>query len=307
MINQKDNTNSNSTVQSNENPKSLRDAGSGIKVKDFIELNPTLVLANVKSVIRDAGKILLHHFGKIKERDIEVKSKNDYVTFVDKESESFIMTHLKKLYPKISFLAEESGSSADVSKYRWIIDPLDGTKNYIHSYPLFCISISLEYRGKPVISVVYDPLHREMFSAISGMGAYLNGEKISVSNAHHLQQTLIVTGFPFRNQAFIDNYLAIFRDVFMHCSSIRRDGSAALDLCYTACGRFDGFWEFGLNRWDISGGALVVQESGGRLFDIDGSDNYLDSGNIVCANPVIIGKLKNILINDIHCKLLVRQ
>lgn len=231
-------------------------------------------LRSVEKIIKDAGKILITHFGKIIKEDIEVKSKNDYVTFVDKESENFIVTQLKKIFPEASILAEEGEHKSTADGYRWVIDPLDGTKNYIHGYPLFCVSISLEKNGRPVLAVI-------------GKGAFLNGEKIGVSSAHRLENSMIVTGFPYRAHKMIDEYLRVFKNIFMNTSGMRRDGSAALNLCYVAAGRYDGFWEFKLGRWDISAGALIVEEAGGKVSGIYGNNDHLDTGNIVAANPFI--------------------
>jgi len=244
-------------------------------------------LHSVEKIIKDAGKILSLHFGKIIKEDIEVKSKNDYVTFVDKESENFIVTQLKKIFPEASILAEEGEHKSTADGYRWVIDPLDGTKNYIHGYPLFCISISLEKQGRPVLAVIYDPLHDELFEAVIGKGAFLNGEKIGVSSARRLENSMIVTGFPYRAHKMIDEYLRVFKNIFMNTSGMRRDGSAALNLCYVAAGRYDGFWEFKLGRWDISAGSLIVEEAGGKVSGIYGNKDYLDTGNIVAANPFI--------------------
>jgi len=235
---------------------------------------------------RLGGQLIVGHLGKISKKDISLKQTSDFVTTIDKESEKIIITTIKEYFPDHLFLAEESLKECGKKTYRWIIDPLDGTTNYIHSYPVFSISIALEYEGKIIIGVILDPLRNELFWAEKGSGAYLNCSSIEVSKVN-MNESLITTGFPFRSKEMIDPYLAIFRNLFLKVSDLRRAGSAALDLAYLACGRCDGFFELGLSPWDIAAGSLLIKEAGGIVTDFGGGDGYIWTGNIVAGNPVV--------------------
>jgi len=234
-----------------------------------------------------AGKVILANLGNISKRDIGMKSASDFVTRVDRESERIIINAIKKEFPQHSFLAEESVHEAETEQYRWIIDPLDGTTNYIHQYPVFSISIALEYRREIILGVVYDPLRKEIFHAEKGKGAYLNKHQIRVSVVNALKDSLIATGFPFRKKECIDQYLKLFKNVFTRVSDLRRAGSAALDLASLACGRCEGFFEIGLSPWDMVAGALLIKEAGGVVTDFGGGTDYIKTGNIVAGAPVV--------------------
>ena len=234
-----------------------------------------------------AGKIILENLGHISKNDIGLKKESDFVTRVDKESERIIINTIKERFPGHSFLAEESVHESDTDSYRWIIDPLDGTTNYIHQYPVFSVSIALEYNGERIAGVIYDPLRNDLFTAAKGNGAFLNGNRIAVSLVIDLKDSLICTGFPFRQKEHIDLYLRLFKNIFNRVSDMRRAGSAALDLAYLACGRCEGFFEIGLSPWDIAAGALMIKEAGGIVTDFSGGNNYLSTGNIVAGTPVI--------------------
>ena len=234
-----------------------------------------------------AGQAILDNLGKISKKDINYKMASDFVTRVDKESEEIIIKKIKKEFPDHHFLAEESFKEAATEEYRWIIDPLDGTTNYIHQYPVFSLSIALEYRKEIIVGVVYDPLREELFTAEKGGGAFLNKNQIQVSTIHSLKDCLITTGFPFRSKKFIDVYLELFKNVFQKISDLRRAGSAALDLSYLACGRCEGFFEIGLSPWDIAAGDVLIREAGGVITDFRGGKEYLITGNIVAGNPAV--------------------
>ncbi len=232
-----------------------------------------------------AGDVIMNHLGRISERDIDIKQASDFVTTVDRKSEEIILKTIRDKFPDHHFLAEESARETGI--YRWIIDPLDGTTNFIHQYPVFSVSIALEYDGDMIIGVVYDPLRDELFTAEKGNGSYLNGKECHVSSCPDLKGSLIATGFPFRKKEMIDDYLKLFKNIFHQVSDIRRAGSAALDLAHVACGRCDGFFELGLGPWDIAAGSLIIREAGGIVTDFNGGNDYLESGNIICSAPAL--------------------
>ena len=226
----------------------------------------------------------------------EVKSHNDFVTEVDRAAEQLILTTLQEAYPKHSILAEESGLQKGAqSQYCWIIDPLDGTTNFIHGLPHYAISIGLQYKGQMEHGVVYDPSRNELFTATRGKGAFLDDKRIRVSGRQTMKEALIGTGFPFRDPAQLDGYMAMFRSVTANCAGIRRPGAAALDSAYVASGRYDGFWEIGLAPWDLAAGSLLVTEAGGVVTDLDGENRYLESGAIVAGNFKVLGQLLHLL------------
>jgi myo-inositol-1(or 4)-monophosphatase len=234
-----------------------------------------------------AGQGILDNLGQVSKKDIDQKIASDFVTRVDRESEEIIIDTLRKAFPDHHFLAEESFKEAAADAYRWIIDPLDGTTNYIHQYPVFSLSIALEYRKEIILGVVYDPLREELFTAEKGRGAFLNKSQIHVSTIHSLKDCLVTTGFPFRSKEFIDVYLELFKNVFQKISDLRRAGSAALDLSYLACGRCEGFFEIGLSPWDIAAGDILIREAGGVVTDFGGGNEHLLTGNIVAGNPAV--------------------
>ena len=224
----------------------------------------------------------LHRF------EVKAKGVNDFVTEVDINAEQEIIYHLQKAYPDHAILGEESGLlGSEDAEYRWIIDPLDGTTNFIRGLPHYAISIACVYRGQLEHAVVLDPVRREEFTASRGRGAQLNGHRIRVSALTSLEGALLGTGIPFKNHCDdkIVPYSKSIEVLAAQCAGIRRAGAASLDLAYVAAGRLDAFWEIGLAPWDIAAGALLVREAGGLVADIDASDNYMESGNIVCGNP----------------------
>ncbi len=249
----------------------------------------------VSTIVRDAGAILLRHFQQLEKHSIIEKTKNDFVSIADKESEAFLIRELKKHFPNINVLAEESGyNSHSAENTRWIIDPLDGTRNFIQGIPYFAISIALERDGVLELGIVYDPVHNDMFSALRGQPAQRNGQSIYVSDRQNFGHAFLATGFPFRSKSYFQQYQSAFTETFQRVSNIRRCGAAALDMAYTAAGQFDGFWEIGLNVWDIAAGTLLIESAGGTVSDFWGGQHHLDSGHIVAGNTAIHHELKTI-------------
>ena len=232
-----------------------------------------------------AGNHIQKNLGMISKNDIDTKQASDYVTRIDRESEEIILKTIRRIFPEHTFLAEESAEEAGHGEYRWIIDPLDGTTNFIHEYPVFSVSIALEYRNEIILGVVFDPLRNEFFSAEKDKGAFLNGRPIRVSSVSDIKNSLVATGFPFRRKELIDPYLDLFRNIFYRVSDIRRAGSAALDLVHVASGRCDCFFEIGLSPWDIAAGIIIIKEAGGIVTDFGGGRDVLKTGNIVAATP----------------------
>lgn len=233
---------------------------------------------------RAAGDILLRSADKAAHLAIENKGKNDFATEIDRFCEREIISIIKSAYPDHSILAEESGQH-DGNEYQWIIDPLDGTTNFIHGFPQYAVSIALKHKGRLEIGVVFDPLRDELFTAKRGGGAMLNNRRLRVSNLTNMRGALIGTGFPFKVPHHLDAYLEMFRAITLETAGIRRAGSAALDLAYLAAGRLDGFWEIELKEWDMAAGILLVKEAGGVATDFSFNDGYLESGNVIAASP----------------------
>ena len=238
-----------------------------------------------------AGQVLMRSLGRLRQDQIAAKGASDYVTALDRRAEAVIVGMIRRRFPQHGVMAEESGRRRSPSTFEWIIDPIDGTTNYIHQFPAFCISIGLACEGRLVMGVIYDPWRRELFHGLRGHGAYCNRTRIHVATRRQLKDCLVATGFPFRIRARLEPYLRSFRRVFLGSSGIRRAGSAALDLAYTACGRVDGFWEMGLSPWDIAAGTLLVEEAGGIVSDFAGGSGYMRHGSIVAANPRVHAQL----------------
>ena len=251
-------------------------------------MHPMLNIA-VKAA-RRAGNIINRATRNLDIVAVKEKAANDFVSEVDREAEQAIIRTLRDAYPDHSILAEESGASG-ASDHQWIIDPLDGTTNYIHGFPQYAVAIALRHKGVVTQAVVYDPGRNDLFTSSRGRGAYLNDQRIRVSKRIQLKSSLIGTGFPFRQLEHLDVYLAILRDMMKSSAGVRRAGSAALDLAYVAAGRLDGFWEFGLSPWDIAAGALLITEAGGLVGDLAGENNYMKTGNIVAGNPKVFVEL----------------
>ena len=254
---------------------------------------------------RQAGRLITRASVDIETVQITRKDRNDFVTEVDRASEAAIIETLLAAYPDHAILAEESGfqpgrfASHDTPlrdvEHLWIIDPLDGTTNFIHGLPHYCISIALMERGQVTQGLIFDPNRNELFTATRGRGAYLNDRRIRVSNRVELNRCLIGTGFPVVDQSMMDRYLAILKDFLSKTAGGRREGSAALDLCSVAVGRLDGFFEFNLKPWDVAAGALIVKEAGGIVTDMQGNDTWLQTGNIVAGNPKVLAQMLQII------------
>jgi myo-inositol-1(or 4)-monophosphatase len=255
-------------------------------------MHPMLTIA-VRAA-RRAGSII--NRAALDGSGLEVRSKrmNDFVTKVDHAAEEAIIETVRKAYPEHAVLAEESGASAgsaEYPEYQWIIDPLDGTTNFIHGFPQYCVSIGIRHRDALAHGVIYDPIKNELFTASKGRGAFLNDRRIRVSKCLRLSDALVGTGFPFREIGQIERYTQQLKQLMQKSAGVRRAGAAALDLAYVACGRLDAFWEIGLSAWDMAAGALMIQEAGGLVGDLHGDSGYLDSGEIATATPKVFPAL----------------
>ena len=225
---------------------------------------------------------------------LEVRSKNlnDFVTQVDRAAEQAIIEIVHRAHPEHAILAEESGDTRGTSaEYRWVIDPLDGTTNFIHGFPQYAVSIAVQHRSATAHAVVYDPGKNELFTASKGRGAFVNDRRMRVSKCIKLKDALVGTGFPFKELGRIDQYMKQLRTLMGGCAGVRRAGAAALDLAYVAAGRLDAFWEMGLSPWDMAAGALMIQEAGGLVGDLSGESNYLESGDIAAGTPKVFAQL----------------
>ncbi|MEW8401667.1 MAG: inositol-1-monophosphatase [Candidatus Thiodiazotropha sp.] len=256
-------------------------------------MNPMLTIA-VRAA-RDAGRVITRNFNRLDRLTVSDKGNNDFVTEVDRNAEAVIINQLHEKFPNHAILAEESGKQGD-DDHLWIIDPLDGTTNFLHGLPQFAVSIALKIRGRLEVGVVYDPVSEEMYTACRGEGAQLNDRKLRVSARKGLDGALLGTGLPYRDFRFTDNYMGMLKDLMRESAGVRRPGSAALDFAYVAAGRTDGFWELGLKEWDFAAGALLVREAGGLVTDIGGGERYLETGNVIAGSiKVHNAMLKRIL------------
>lgn len=246
-------------------------------------MHPMLTIA-IRAA-RSAGSKILRAVDNVGQLQIDKKGKNDYASEVDRQAENEIIRIIKKAYPNHGFLAEESGYQQSDSDYIWVIDPLDGTTNFLHGFPQFAVSIALMHKGILEVGVVYDPQRDELFTAERGGGAMLNNRRIRVTKQISLTGSLLGTGFPFKKQQHFDAYLEMFRALFVDSAGIRRAGAAALDLAYVAAGRLDGFWEIGLHEWDMAAGILLIKEAGGVVTDFSFKDKFMESGNLIAGNP----------------------
>lgn len=254
------------------------------------------ILKSAIFAAKTAGYLIEDAAQKKTDLHIEAKAKNDFVTAIDKESENCIKNILRERHPDFEFMAEETSEGKHIpdTPY-WVIDPIDGTTNYIHRFPAYCVSIALCEQTRPMVGVIYDPTRNELFHAVRGQGAYLNDVPISVSGCTHLSDGLIATGFPFRNYRIMKKYLRCFEEILRACQGIRRPGAAAIDLAYVACGRLDGFWEHGLHPWDAAAGVVIIEEAGGKVTDFTGNDTYLFGRTLVTANKTIHSQLQSIV------------
>jgi myo-inositol-1(or 4)-monophosphatase len=259
----------------------------GLEYRPF--MHPILNIA-IRAA-RRAGSIISR--ASLDSGAIQVRSKrvNDFVTQVDQAAEQAILDVVKKAYPDHGFLAEESGKSGGDAETVWIIDPLDGTTNFIHGFPQYCVSIGVQHRGALAHAVVFDPNRNELFTASKGGGAFLNDRRIRVSKCLRLNDALVGTGFPFKELGRLTLYTRQLRHMMENAAGVRRAGAAALDLAYVACGRLDAFWELGLSPWDVAAGALLIQEAGGLVGDLKGEQTWLESGDVCAATPKLFPAL----------------
>lgn len=259
-------------------------------------------LKNIKDKICDiaieVGDYVKEECNKFNKNDIEVKSKNSLVSYVDKMAEEKIVVVLENLLPEAGFIAEEGTSDKKGEYYNWIIDPLDGTTNFMHGIPIYSISIALKYNNEIIIGVVYEPNNKECFSAFKNGGAFLNNKPIKVSNISKISDSLFATGFPYYDYKKLNSYLEILKWLMYNSRGIRRIGSAAVDLCYVACGRYEGFYEYSLNAWDVAAGALLVKEAGGAVTDFKGENNFIFGREIVASNNCITKEFQYKIFNS---------
>lgn len=250
-------------------------------------MNLELLTKQVANVSRAVGAYVKNEIRHLREDDIRQKGVNDFVTYVDQTSEKRLVSELEKILPEAGFVAEEDASYKRKERYNWVIDPLDGTTNFVHGVPLYAISIAL-LDGRQIISgVVFEINLHECFYAWRKGGAFLNGHEIAVSTSASLENSLVATGFPYTDFSRLEAYLEVFRHLMKNSHGIRRLGSAAVDLAYVACGRYDAFYEYGLNAWDVAAGALLVQEAGGVTTDFSGGDKFLEGREMIASNSVI--------------------
>jgi myo-inositol-1(or 4)-monophosphatase len=244
---------------------------------------------------RRAGTIISRSMARLDTVQVEPKGRRDYVSNIDREAEAAVIDTLLKAYPDHQIMAEESGGRGN-SEFVWIIDPLDGTTNFLHGFPQFAVSIALAVKGQVEQAVIYDPIRDELFTASRGGGAQLNERRLRVSKCRLLDNALLGTGFPIRDEKLIDPYLKSFGTFLHRADGVRRAGAASLDLAYVAAGRLDGYWEYGLQAWDIAAGALMVQEAGGLVGTIGEQEELLKHGNIIAASPKIYDEMRGILL-----------
>ena len=258
-------------------------------------MHPMLTIA-VKAA-RRAGSVINRGSREIDLLTVTSKGPKDFVSEVDREAERTIVETLLGSYPDHAILAEEGtakGANADAENV-WIIDPLDGTTNFLHGFPQYCVSIALSQRGQVTHGVIYDPVRNDLFTSSRGRGAFLNDRRIRVSKRHHLRDCLIGTGFPFRDGRYLDTYLRMMKTMIEQTAGLRRPGAAALDLAYVAAGFYDGFWEVGLNPWDVAAGSLLIQEAGGLIGDLNGEGDFLHGGQVIAATPKIFAQMVSAL------------
>ena len=251
----------------------------------------------VEATARQTGKFLLREWPRLKRSDVRSKSANQLVSYVDEQAEALIREALMQAWPGAAFLGEEKGAVAGQDAARWIVDPLDGTTNYVHGIPGFCVSIALEVDGRPQIGAVYDPVHDQLYSAQRGKGANCNGVPIAVSQTAPLSEALLATGFPFHDYHALAQYLELLGHFMRHTQGIRRIGAAALDLAFVASGRFEGFFEYGLKPWDVAAGILLVEEAGGKVCDFSGhhARGFLEGGEMVATNGAVHAEMQEVV------------
>ena len=255
----------------------------------------SLLNLEVNELCRKTGAYIADQQNTLSQKDIDSKGLHDYVTHVDKQSEKMLVEELSNILPAAGFLVEEQTVENKDREYTWVVDPLDGTTNFIHGLPTFAISIALMRGEKVILGSVYDVRASECYYAWEDSRAFMNGEEIRVSERKHLADSLLATGFPYNDFSKQENYLQVFAHLMQNCRGIRRFGSAAIDLAWVACGRFDGFWEYSLKPWDVAAGSFIVERAGGICSDFKGERNFIHGGEIVCGNPEVYEELFNIV------------
>lgn len=245
------------------------------------------ICKQAKKVVEETGEYILTESKQLSSINIEEKSKNSLVSKVDKNAEEKLVKALAEILPEAGFLTEEETTQNEIKELTWIIDPLDGTTNFLYGIPAFCVSVALQIREELVIGITYELGQKEMFYAAKDLGAYCNDQPIKVSGRDDIEKTLLATGFPYYDFSKSEAYFEMIHHLINKTRGIRRIGSAALDMAYVACGRFDGFFEYSLKPWDVAAGAVLIQEAGGKISDFSGTENYLHGGELICGNPPI--------------------
>ena len=258
-------------------------------------VSPAALMPDVRRVVAEAARFLRAHLGRVSEGDIERKDLNSLVSYVDQTAEAQLVEGLAPLLPTAGFLTEEGTVIQLETEYRWVIDPLDGTTNFLHQLPCFSVSVALERHRQPILGVVHEVVGDECFYATRGGGTFLNGEPVRVSDRPRLADSLLATGFPYTDFTQFDEYLEVFTHFARHSRGLRRFGSAAIDLAYTAAGRFDAFFEQGINRWDIAAGVLLVEEAGGQVMDYHGGSRHLDGAQVLAGNAAVVAEMRPVL------------
>ena len=254
-----------------------------------------LICKETISICKDAGLFIHQQLNLIKESDIEQKGTHDFVTFVDKTAEEMLVKALQKILPEAGFITEEGTATVLGPRYNWVIDPLDGTTNFLHRLPCFCVSVALVDNDDPIIGVVYEINLDECFSATKGGGAFLNGDPIRVSTQKNMDRALIATGFPYNDYSLLSKYMLIFEHLIRTATGVRRLGSAAADLAYVACGRFEFFFEYSLKHWDVAAGILLVTEAGGVVTDFSGGKEYLFGKQMLASNAAMADEAEKLM------------
>lgn len=261
-----------------------------------MDTNLRTIATQTEQIVLEVAKFIRGEYGQVADSQIEDKSHNNFVSFVDKTSEKMLIEGLGGIVEGATFLGEEGMSEYDTkAPWAWIIDPLDGTTNFLHQIPIFSISVALQHEGQTVVGIVYDVMREESFLAVKGEGATLNGRKISVRQGISLSQSLLVTGFPYDDFGLTDNYMATLKHFWGTTRGVRRLGSAAIDLAYVAAGRFDGFWEYSLAAWDVAAGAFLVEEAGGTVTDFSGRRDFVFGEEIIAAAPNVHSEMLEVI------------
>ncbi len=250
-------------------------------------MNLKSLAQSLETICRTTGQFILSEKDKVRAADVELKSLNSLVSYVDKTAEQQLVDALRKLLPEAGFITEEDTPTEKSDHLNWVIDPLDGTTNFLHGIPVFAISVALMEKDEVILGVIYELGHKEMFTAWKGGGAYMNGKPIRVSANAEMSQSLMATGFPYYDFGRMESFLKLLAELFGKTRGVRRLGSAATDLAYVACGRFDGFFEYGLSPWDVAAGVVIVREAGGKVGDYSGGDNFIFGGEIIAGSAAL--------------------